>query len=160
MLTQARLQELAVYDPVSGIFTRRISRGKWRAGSRMGSKMVSGYIAIHVDGRDYYAHRLAFLYMCARFPDGTIDHVNGDRGDNRFTNLRDVREKVNHENQRRAKSDNKLGVLGVHFDAKRNRYVAQVQSGDVRVGRRFKTLAEATAYYLETKRRLHVGCTI
>lgn len=63
-LTQNRLQELLHYDPQTGEF-------RWRAGSNpnvhggdvAGARMRSGYWAIHLEGRMYRAHQLAWLYM-------------------------------------------------------------------------------------------------
>ena len=61
-LTAERLRELLLYDPETGVFTRRIGAGSARAGVLAGSAHIEYYRAIHVDGRSYLAHRLAWLY--------------------------------------------------------------------------------------------------
>ena len=65
MLTSSRLRELLHYDPLTGLFTRLVSRSGRSAkkGVTAGWLHCRGYIHISVDSKDYKAHRLAFLYM-------------------------------------------------------------------------------------------------
>lgn len=88
MITEARLRELFSYDPESGLFTRRSSRGPNRMGCIAGHCRKDGYVSIMVDGREYKAHRLAWLYTFGSFPVGELDHINRRRWDNRIANLR------------------------------------------------------------------------
>jgi len=89
MLTQERLKERVTYDPDTGIFLwkKMPSRGKSLIA---GFIYPNGYIRIHIDGRKYLAHRLAWLYVYGSFPKNHIDHINRVRNDNRIANLRDV----------------------------------------------------------------------
>src|SRR5690606_34614864 len=100
MLTQQRLKELLYYDPETGIFTRLVGRSgpRARAGDVAGSDNGKGYIRIYVDGRPYKAHRLAWFYMHGEWPE-EIDHRNGERADNRLSNLRPVTRQQNNLNQ-------------------------------------------------------------
>jgi hypothetical protein len=95
------------------------------------------------------------------WPSGEIDHMNGDRKDNRLCNLRDVPRMVNAQNMRRAKRNSKTGVLGVSPDAKRGVFKAQIViGGKNRYLGRFATIEDASAAYVEAKRAGHDGCTL
>ena len=113
-----------------------------------------------IDEREYSAHRLAWLYVHGAWPTGQIDHINGDRGDNRISNLRDVTPALNTQNQRRAARSNKSsGLLGV--TANRGRWLAQISiGGKSRNLGRYATPEEAHAVYVAAKRVLHAGCTL
>ena len=89
IITQARLKELLHYDPETGHFTWRMRVGaRALAGQRAGCISNRGYVEIWIERRIYKAHRLAFLYMTGGFPPAETDHINRDRSDNRWANLR------------------------------------------------------------------------
>lgn len=89
MLTQERLIELFRYDKDSGmLYVNKNRKGSSKkVGSIAGSVSKNGYIEIDIDARRYTVHRLAFLYINGKFPDSVVDHVNGDKADNRWRNL-------------------------------------------------------------------------
>lgn len=106
------------------------------------------------------AHRLAWLYVYGEWPNGDIDHIDGDRLNNRIANLRDVSRRVNLENQRRPKACNKSGFLGVKtFRDQRFQARIQVRGVQLHLGT-FDTPHEAHAAYVAAKRNLHQGCTL
>lgn len=111
-----RLRELLSYDPETGVFSHQKKRtGVPYAGMKAGYVNESRgipYERIKVDGKAYKTHRLAWLYVHGKFPDGEIDHINGNTLDNRICNLRDVTRQDNCKN-RTKRSDNKSGVNGV-----------------------------------------------
>lgn len=155
--TQARLRELFTYDPDSGEFTRRIDAGKFRAGEIAGCIVKStGYVLIGVDGAQYYAHRLAWLYVTGEWPDPQCDHENRVRHDNRWKNLRPATIAEQRQNQGLRK-DSKSGFKGVSWMAKRERWRARITVGGVThtVGQAFLTAEDAAAAYVEAKARLH-----
>lgn len=159
MVTQERLRELLDYDPETGIFHWKSRRGKAAAGKVAGCLDGRGYCVINVDRKRHYAHRLAWVYVNGgvRF---CIDHINGDKGDNRIANLRDVDCKTNRQNTRKAYASNKsTGILGVRV--LKGKYVSQIWVGgkDMHLGT-FTTIEEAHAAYVEAKRLHHAGCTI
>ena len=84
----------------------------------------SGYRKIKVDGRDYKASRLAWLYMTGAWPISEIDHVNGDRVDDRFCNLREAMPVQNSQNIRGGR--NAAGLRGIKWDAPTGKWVAQI----------------------------------
>lgn len=131
-ITQERLKELLYYNLLTGLFIWmvRIARHV-RAGEIAGTVNKRGYISIIIDGKSYQAHRLAFLYMTGEWPKGDVDHRNDDenpadvnRRDNRWCNLRDGTHRANCSNRKRHREGMPVGV---HFDKKRNKYVAQIQ---------------------------------
>lgn len=84
-----------------------------------------GYIQACVLRHRLLAHRVAWLLGTGDWPKDQIDHINGDRSDNRIGNLREV---SNAENARNMSISvrNKSGVPGVFFDARRNKWVANI----------------------------------
>lgn len=160
-LTVTRLRDLLDYNPDTGVFTwrRRPNRnGERLAGSVAGTLHASGYRKIGLDGRVYWAHRLAWFYIHAQWPADTIDHRDGDRGNNAYANLRDVSHAVNLQNRHDSRCS-RSGFLGV--TAKRNRWRATLRVGGVthRLGT-FATPEQAHEAYLAAKRRLHPGHTL
>jgi hypothetical protein len=164
MLTLERLLEVLAYDPETGIFTRKVRLAQChQAGDRADFEVMAGglrgYRRIAIDGKRYLAHRLAWLYTYGFWPLANIDHVNGDRGDNRIQNLRDVAQSINLENMRRPRSGNPSGLLGVSEHQGRWRSRITV-GGETRYLGMFATAEEAYETYLNAKRKLHKGCTI
>jgi hypothetical protein len=148
-LTQSDLQELLSYDPATGVFTRRARTAqRVRVGDVAGGISSQGYRYIKILGRSFRASRLAWLYVHGAWPLGTIDHINGNRGDDRIANLRDCASAENSQNRRNPK--------GVYWCGKRRRYTSVVMISGVRhyLGR-FKTAAEARQAYVDAKSKLH-----
>jgi hypothetical protein len=161
-LTVERVREALLYDAENGIFNWRASRVPGRDGTKAGSlNKHSGYIHMWVDGRSYQAHRLVWFYVFGEWPRGDIDHINGVRDDNRLCNLRSVTRSTNCENQRRAKSTNRVGLLGVSMRENGKFRAAITCAGGrrIRLGQ-FETREQAHEAYLSAKRKFHEGCTL
>lgn len=75
-------------------------------------------------GVRFLAHRVIWKYVHGIDPD-YIDHINGDKTDNRIANLRSCSMQENMRNTR-LRNDNKSGHVGVHFDSSRGKWVAQI----------------------------------
>lgn len=160
MLTASRLREVVHYDPATGLFTNRAPRKKIRVGDLAGTVDVeSGYVALGIDRKRHYGHRLAFLYMTGAFPVGQADHINGDRSDNRWANLRDVPRQTNQQNKRKASISSTCKLLGAY--RKRDKWESKIRTpeGVVRLGV-FDTAQAAHDAYILAKRKFHAGCTI
>lgn len=118
-------------------------------------------MSIVLDGKSYQLARLAVLYMTGKWPTFMVDHINGNNRDNRWENLRDVENQVNLQNQRRPKSNNRTGYLGVSWHAKEGRYRATIKfDGKVKHLGYFDDPKAAHAVYVEVKRKVHAGCTL
>ena len=98
-MTQSRLKELLHYDPETGVFVWKVAHPRVRAGGRAGSISSRGYVRIRISGKDYWAHRLAWLYIHGDFPKNEVDHKDGDKTNNRIDNLRDCTHAQNHQNR-------------------------------------------------------------
>lgn len=155
MLTQKRLKELILYDSETGII-KRISNGKpILTNSR-------GYVVVYVDGRLYFAHRLAWLYMTGNEPENQIDHIDGIKNNNKFSNLRDVTNAINTQNTHKARPCNKsTGLLGVTANKRDGTFKAQIKINgkNLYLGDFFNPEL-AHAAYITAKRIYHKGNTL
>lgn len=118
-MDQKFLKENLKYDPDTGIFTWLSSLGTASKGDVAGTETADGYKTIKIGGKTYRLHRLAFLYMLGVFPEKTVDHINGNRGDNRFSNLNDAGQSTNLRNSK-ISIRNKSGIVGVFWNKKEN----------------------------------------
>jgi len=162
-LTAARLREVLDYNPQTGAFYWRVFRSGRAVQGQQAARAPrgSGYATIFVDGHLYAAHRLAWLHVTGSWPTGLVDHKDGVKANNAFSNLRDVSHGVNLQNQRKARVDNLLGLLGVTHHPKNNKFQARITlDKKTRSLGYFKTADEAHAAYLKAKRELHVGNTL
>ena len=80
-----------------------------------GSLDKYGYLILKIKGRQYKAHRVAFALHNGRWPAGVIDHINGNRSDNRIENLREVSQAQNVANTKKQKNPD-TGEFGIHID--------------------------------------------
>ena len=158
-LSHARLLEVLDCDMEKGRLLAKRSIAGRGIGSEVGTPTHDGYIYTKIDGKRYPVHRLIWFHVHGKWPDGPIDHINGDRSDNRLSNLRDVPHVVNSQNLRQAKSHNQSGFLGVA--AKNKRFYARIASGGrtICLGT-FNTQEEAHAAYVGAKKVLHIGSTL
>jgi HNH endonuclease len=160
-LTTERLRELLEYDKDTGVFTHKIKKGFTRVGIVAGCTNNIGYQVINVLKTIHLAHRLAWLYVYGEHPIYCIDHINGDRLDNRIVNLRDIPKAQNHQNIKGPISSNTSGHLGVHFSKRRNAFIAQIALNQKRIYiGQFKTIDDASAAYLNAKRMMHPANTL
>ena len=159
-VTAERARELLAYNKETGLLSWRFSDRNRRSGEIAGRACKSkGGVTVGIDGRQYRAHRIAWLIETGSMPRGVVDHVNGDWSDNRFANLRDVDQSTNMENLRAATSKSKSGVLGIQKNGSGWCSLIQVK-GKRRYLGTFPTKEEAHSAYLTAKRELHSGCTI
>ena len=153
MFTAHQLREMISYDPVTGVFKWLYNSRNTRIGQEAGYR--DRYVQIGISGRVYTAHRLAWLYMTGEWPTADLDHINGDKHDNRWDNLREADRSENNQNLG-MRSDNKSGFKGVWWNQANRNWSAQIQHRGKRhcLGN-YPTPEEAYAAYLAAKRKLH-----
>lgn len=97
--------------------TATLAQG-YRTGSMMGQTGVK-------------AHQVAFVMIHGRLPVGQIDHINGDKADNRAANLREVTQQQNMWNipakKARKGSKNPSAYIGVSWSSKASRWQAHIK---------------------------------
>ena len=144
---QQEVRGIVDYDPETGIFRSR------RTGRIFTARNSKGYLQVALRSRAYYAHRLAWLYMHGEWPAHQVDHINGDRTDNRICNLRLATPSENQCNMG-VKRHSQVGLKGV---AKvKNRYRAVIRKDRVRYHLGYFTTPEAaSAAYSAAASRLH-----
>lgn len=125
MLTAERVRHLFTYDEDLGVLVRNFKRGKALAGSHSTCTDREGYLVVGIDSKLYRAHRVIWLYKTGYWPKNDIDHIDRDKANNRFSNLRDVTRAENKQNQV-AKKGSKSGVKGVSWDDKRKHWSAEI----------------------------------
>ena len=159
-ITQERLLELFDYDNFTGHLVHKITKGRSVKGKIAGTlDKHSGYRRIGIDGLFMLAHRLVWVYHFGDEPNKILDHINGNKEDNRIENLRLSDFNQNQQNRRSASQNNKSGYLGVVMD--RGKWKAQIQhKGKVYHIGSYDCPKEAHQAYLDRKKTLHPFQTI
>lgn len=156
ILTQARLKEVLSYNPRTGVWRWPETATHMMAGRLAGCTGPYGYRYIGVDGERYFAHRLAFLYMTGSWPTHMVDHKNRVRSDNRWSNLRNVTNAENQQNQCGPQRNNKSGYLGVCWNKAKMKWVATIRThGLIEHLGAFYDIREARDAYVEAKKTKH-----
>lgn len=152
MITQEELKSWLSYDLLTGKFHWARSPCLARkTGHEAGSPSSDGYYQIKFRGTFYKSHRLAWLYVLGRMPELEVDHINGDRGDNRWINLRSASRSQNACNSS-TKVTNSLGVRNVF--RRGNIFVVDVVGESGRYREQFPTLEQATDMAIRMRRIL------
>lgn len=155
MITQNELKQCLKYDPITGKFTRT-KTSRVSSDGTVGTVQKKGYRSIYVKNKAYAAHRLVWLYVHGCWPKDQIDHINGNRDDNRVENLREVTNSENTRNRRNPQGSNPY--LGVTKKRWRSgfRWCARIMlNGKSKHIGYFKTAEAAKDAYLNMKKELH-----
>ena len=164
------------YNPATGHFTHATNKytGHYgqilmsTAGSPAGGLNARGYVMVRVLKKKVLANRVAYMLVFGPIPDGlVIDHINGNKADNRIENLRAVPTYVNAQNRKSAAVTSKTGILGVWRapwgNTGRVKFVSKIREyGKCRqtILGYFDSPEDAHQAYLEAKRKLHEGNTL
>lgn len=158
-LTADEARKRVSYNPETGEFTKIAAPGiRYHRPVTKGYIGSFGYRFIMLDGEKFNAGRLAWLLVTGDWPKDDIDHINGDKADNRWSNLRDVTKFVNMHNYHRPNSNNKSGVLGVHWHSGSKKWRAKLKVANrVVFCRDFTFLEDARAARLEAEAIYYAG---
>lgn len=151
------IREFLSYNEETGQIVWTKDKGKKiKAGSVAGSNNGIGYLAIKFNGKNFKAHRIAWLLKTGQWPVGVIDHINRDRSDNRWENLRSTTVRGNSFNRGLSKN-NKSGTNGVYYaeSAKKWRAMIRIDGKRVHLGY-FKEKSEAELAYNLAKTEYHI----
>jgi hypothetical protein len=153
--TQVRLKDCFEYNPQTGMFTRKVRTARCtQVGETAGWINALGYTSFNFDRKTVAAHRMAFLYMTGNIPK-YIDHINGNKSDNRWENLRAATQSQNMGNSALNKS-NTSGFKGVTFSKRRKKFVAQImKNGKGKFLGHFSNPEDAHAAYCKAALELH-----
>ena len=152
------LRELFVLDVKNGALVRRVTRAPNAvAGDIVGSRDSKGYLHVNILGRFYRVHRLVYFMHYGVDPDCHIDHIDGDRTNNRPENLRPATDQQNAGNVLKMFRHNTSGYRGVSFNTRSQKWHAQIKVfGKQTYLGRFDTPEEAAAAYAEAAEK-HFG---
>lgn len=152
--TQELLHALFDYQPDGRLQRKLTTNTRAKAGTYSGSMNKGGYLRTVVLGRMYYNHHLVWFMHHGTWPEA-LDHINGDKQDNRIENLRECTQLQNCYNQR-INRVNKTGVKGVGWRPDKQKFRARivVNGKELCLGH-FKTLEEAAAVVKEARTKYH-----
>lgn len=121
----ATIANMLSYDPETGKLFWKVNTRRTKAGQEAGCCNGDGHLKVGIIGRKLFAHRIAYALMTGAFPSAQIDHINGNRMDNRWCNLRPVDIQENAKN-RSVNSNSKSGIIGVRWRQDRNKWSARI----------------------------------
>ena len=157
-ISPQQLREILHYDPKTGGLTWKAYGSPQRVAKYAGKPAFTsvdstGYRQGRVLGRKYYAHRVAYALTTGSWPEECVDHINGDRLDNRWSNLRAATLSQNGANRRKVRGAS--AFLGVHKHGS-GRWAASVQKDGKRehLGL-FSSEVEASRAYQTAAMRVH-----
>ena len=141
------------YEPKTGILRWKTAKSKINIGNVAGS-INKGYLRIKLSGKSYYAHRLAWLMFYGNLPD-EIDHIDGDKTNNKIKNLRIATRKQNCLN-RKIQSNNSSGLKGVNWNTDTNSWRVRISDNGKRLDfGLYKSIFEAACVIHSARNRFH-----
>ena len=107
---------------------------KYKKNSKQaGTLNHNGYLVLTIQGKVYRNNRIAWLCFYGRLPINEIDHINGNKKDNRICNLRDVTHQENQRN-RKINKNNTSGVVGVNFQKASGKWRVRIKVDKIDIG--------------------------
>lgn len=152
------LRQLFHYDSKTGLVTRKVAVSTTtKVGDIVGTLHTKGYLRVQIHGKFYYLHRVIWCMETGFWPAGEIDHRDGVRSNNKWSNLRDGSKSSNGQNRSLSRNST-TGYTGVTFVKRRGNYQAYINSGGSRKNLgTFATAELAHTAYLQAKKTLHLA---
>lgn len=146
------LRQHVRYNPETGIL-HRVRPARNSPAGPVGGKTPTGHMRVMICSKRLLVHRVAFALMVGRWPQGEIDHIDGDPTNNKWENLRDVSRKENLKNKSRP-ADNTSGVIGVSWIKSRHKWRARISvDGDYKFLGAFDDFNDAVKARLAAERK-------
>ena len=143
------------YFEETGVVRSASNRRNVRVGDKVGGYDRQGYIVTTLFKKPVKVHRLAWALHYGEWPKGQIDHINGDKSDNRIENLRVVSNLQNKQNIM-PPVNNTSGYLGVSYHKKSGKFAANIKvDGKITYLGVFETPELASIAYKEAKEKMH-----
>lgn len=154
LLKAAEARNLLDYDPETGALRwKRHMSTRARAGDEAGVIQQGKYRRVGICGRYYMAHRLAWLIVTGEWPIHEIDHRNGAKADNRWSNLRAA---TTTENKRNTLHRNQSGLVGAAYHSGKGMYRASIRvEGERKFLGWFDTAEAAHSAYVQASKAMH-----
>ena len=138
------------YEKETGVIRWIKPRGRVIPGDIAGKALANGYLSIKIFKKDFLAHRLAWAIHYQEWPEGLLDHINGNRTDNRISNLRCVSHSLNCSNRTALKNGKPVGAF-----ERKNVWIAQIKVyGKLKYLGTFNNAALASQAYQDERQRL------
>jgi hypothetical protein len=120
--------ERFLYDPETGVLRYKKDTCRSKAGDLAGSRHIQGYLEVTLLKKRQLVHRVVWAMHTGNWPEGLLDHYDGDKTNNRIGNLKNVTQIENQSNRHTLNFNNTTGVKGV-WEAKGAKgpiYVAEI----------------------------------
>lgn len=153
------LHEQLSYDPETGITKWKKRRRGRRFNTEVGYLHPNGYMTVKINYREHRLHRIIWVLMTGDWVESEIDHIDNNRSNNKWNNLRLSDRQLNGQNLKTAHKDARSKYLGVCFDSGKWRANISVNHKAYFLGH-FDTEIEAHEAYLKAKRELHPANTL
>ncbi len=156
--TPETLRKLLSYNCETGqLIWKKTNSPRALAGSVAGClSKHTGYVLVRVNKKLMRAHRVVWMMIYNEVP-SEIDHIDGNRSNNRIENLRILSRSENNQN-RGVQKNNISGFTGVSFDSSRSKWVAKIQlNGKTTHLGRFGSLDDAKQAYADAKQKMHMA---
>ena len=125
-LLQTELKKMFLYEPETGFLRWRDARSNVIKNSKAGCKNNEGYLLVTINSKSHRVHRVIWIYVFGYIPDGFhMDHISGNKADNRLSNLRLANESQNQQN-RPAPQNNTSGYRGVTWHKQAGKWMARI----------------------------------
>lgn len=159
-ITHEMLRERFTYCPESGQLIWKSGRQRGKVAGHRGRNSTR-HLCVGIGRSKYLVHRLIWLLVTGAWPEQYVDHINGEKADNRWANLREASASVNQQNQWKPSRNSRSGFRGVSLDKSRGKWIATINKNNTQkyLGS-FDSPEAAHAAYVAAKASIHPQSSI